>query len=225
MELVMKRKIELCMTLLLLVGMIVASRKLSQLVTSDKVETRKDIVVIDAGHGGEDPGKVGVNGALEKDINLQIAKKVEEHLEKQGVQVVMTREDDQTEASKRKDMEKRVALINEVKPIIAVSVHQNSYTDPSIKGAQVFYYTDSKKGESAASLMQEELRKVDVENTRQIKENNNYYMLKNTKTPIIIVECGFLSNVEEATKLMDEEYQEKMAEAIAKGILGWIAGE
>lgn len=221
----MKRKIELCMTLLLLVGMIVASRKLSQLVTSDKVETRKDIVVIDAGHGGEDPGKVGVNGALEKDINLQIAKKVEEHLEKQGVQVVMTREDDQTEASKRKDMEKRVALINEVKPIIAVSVHQNSYTDPSIKGAQVFYYTDSKKGESAASLMQEELRKVDVENTRQIKENNNYYMLKNAKTPIIIVECGFLSNVEEAEKLIDEEYQDKMAEAIAKGILGWIAGE
>ena len=188
-------------------------------------EVRRPVVVLDAGHGGLDPGKVGVNGALEKDINLQIAKKVEEYLEKQGVQVVMTREDDQTEASKRKDMEKRVALINEVKPIIAVSVHQNSYTDPSIKGAQVFYYTDSKKGESAASLMQEELRKVDVENTRQIKENNNYYMLKNAKTPIIIVECGFLSNVEEAEKLIDEEYQDKMAEAIAKGILGWIAGE
>ena len=225
MELVMKRKIELCMTLLLLVGMIVASRKLSQLVTSDKVETRKDIVVIDAGHGGEDPGKVGVNGALEKDINLQIAKKVEEYLEKQGVQVVMTREVDQAEDSKRKDMEKRVALINEVKPIIAVSVHQNSYTDPSVKGGQVFYYTDSEEGKNAASFMQEELRKVDVENSRQIKSNDNYYMLKKTEVPIVIVECGFLSNVEEAEKLIDEEYQDKMAEAIAKGILGWIAGE
>lgn len=119
----MKRKIELCMTLLLLVGMIIASQKLSQLVTSDEVETRSDVVVIDAGHGGDDPGKVGVNGALEKDINLQIAKKVEEYLEKNGIQVVMTREEDVAEESKRGDMEKRVALINEVKPIITVSIH------------------------------------------------------------------------------------------------------
>lgn len=219
----MKRKIELCMTLLLLVGMIIASRKLSQFVTSDKVETRSDIVVIDAGHGGDDPGKVGVNGALEKDINLQIAKKVEQYLEKNGVQVVMTREEDVAEESKRGDMEKRVALINEVKPIITVSIHQNSYSDASIKGAQVFYYTNSETSKQAASMMQEQLRTVDSENTRQIKSNDTFYMLKNTEGPIIIVECGFLSNPDEAQKLVTEEYQQQMAEVIGKGILDWIA--
>ena len=211
------------MTLLLLIGMIIASRKLSQLVTSDKVEARKDIVVIDAGHGGDDPGKVAVNGALEKDINLKIAKKVEQYLEKNGVQVVMTREEDVAEESKRGDMEKRVALINEVKPVITVSIHQNSYSDASVKGAQIFYYTNSEESKQAASMMQEELRTVDTENTRQIKSNDSFYMLKNTEGPVIIVECGFLSNPEEAEKLVTEEYQQQMAETIGKGILDWIA--
>lgn len=218
-----KRKIELCMTLLLLIGMIIASRKLSQLVTSDKVETRRDVVVIDAGHGGDDPGKVGVNGALEKDINLQIAKKVEGYLEKNGIQVVMTREEDVAEESKRGDMKKRVSLINEVKPIISVSIHQNSYSNAKIKGAQVFYYTTSERSKQAASMMQEQLRTVDSENTRQIKSNDTFYMLKNTEGPIIIVECGFLSNPEEAEKLVAEEYQQQMAEAVGRGILDWIA--
>ena len=219
----MKRKIELCMTLLLLVGMIIASRKLSQLVTSDNVETRKDIVVIDAGHGGEDPGKVGVNGALEKDINLQIAKKVKQYLEKNGIQVVMTREEDTAEKSKRGDMKNRVALINEVKPVITVSIHQNSYSDASIKGAQVFYYTNSDVSKEAATMMQEELRTVDSENMRQIKSNDTFYMLKKTEVPTIIVECGFLSNKEEAEKLVTEEYQQQMAEAIGAGTLKWLA--
>ena len=134
----LKRKIELLMTLLLLIGAIVASKKLSQLVTSENVSEGRQIVVIDAGHGGNDPGKVGINNALEKDINLAIAKKVEILLEEHGIQVVMTREDDTSEESKLADMKKRVALINEVKPVIAVSIHQNSYSDSGIKGAQVF---------------------------------------------------------------------------------------
>jgi len=218
----MRRKIELCMTLLLLLGMIVVSRKLSQLVVSDTVQAQKDIVVIDAGHGGHDPGKVGVNNALEKDINLQIAQKVKTHLEKNGIQVIMTRDDDVMEDTKLEDMKKRVALINEVKPVITVSIHQNSYSDSGIKGAQVFYYTNSETSKSAAELMQQELRKVDSENTRQIKSNQDFYMLKKTEVPTIIVECGFLSNPGEAEKLISEEYQEQMAEAICSGIMTWI---
>jgi len=211
------------MTLLLLVGMIIVSKKLSQLVTSENVQAQKEVVVIDAGHGGHDPGKVGVNDALEKDINLQIAKKVKTHLEKNGIQVVMTREDDVMEDTKLEDMKKRVALINKTKPAITVSIHQNSYSDSGIKGAQVFYYTGSEISKEAASLMQEELRKIDNENTRQIKGNNNFYMLKKTEVPTIIVECGFLSNPEEAEKLVSDEYQEEMAEAICSGILTWLS--
>ena len=220
----LRRKIELCMTLLLLLGMIIVSRKLSQLVTSENVQAGKDIVVIDAGHGGHDPGKVGVNDALEKDINLQIAQKVKKHLEKNGIQVIMTREDDAMEDTKLEDMKKRVALINEIKPAITVSIHQNSYSDASVKGAQVFYYAGSEVSKGAASLMQEEMRKVDTENTRQIKSNSDFYMLKKTEVPTIIVECGFLSNPGEAEKLTSEEYQEEMAQAICSGIMTWLSG-
>ena len=211
------------MTLLLLLGMIIVSRKLSQLVTSENVQAQKEVVVIDAGHGGNDPGKVGVNNALEKDINLQIAEKVKTYLEKNGIEVVMTREDDVMEDTKLEDMKKRVALINKTNPAITVSIHQNSYSDSSVKGAQVFYYTGSEKSKEAASLMQEELRKIDNENTRQIKDNNNFYMLKKTEVPTIIVECGFLSNSGEAEKLVSEQYQDQMAEAICSGILTWLS--
>ena len=221
----LRRKIELCMTLLLLLGMIIVSRKLSQLVTSENVQAGKDIVVIDAGHGGHDPGKVGVNDALEKDINLQIAQKVKTYLEKNGIQVIMTREDDAMEDTKLEDMKKRVALINEIKPAITVSIHQNSYSDASVKGAQVFYYAGSEVSKGAASLMQEEMRKVDTENTRQIKSNSDFYMLKKTEVPTIIVECGFLSNPGEAEKLTSEEYQEEMAQAICNGIMVWLGQE
>lgn len=220
----LRRKIELCMTLLLLLGMIIVSRKLSQLVTSENVQAEKDVVVIDAGHGGHDPGKVGVNNALEKDINLQIAQRVKTHLEKNGLQVIMTREDDVMEDTKLEDMKKRVALINEIKPSITVSIHQNSYSDASIKGAQVFYYRDSEVSKGAAEIMQEELRKLDTANTRQIKSNSDFYMLKKTEVPTIIVECGFLSHPGEAEQLVSEEYQENMAQAICSGIMTWLSG-
>ena len=219
----LRRKIELCMTLLLLLGMIIVSRKLSQLVTSENVQAQKDLVVIDAGHGGDDPGKVGINDALEKDINLQIAEKVKAYLEENEIEVLMTREKDVMEDTKLKDMKKRVDLINEVKPAITVSIHQNSYSDSGIKGAQVFYYTDSEVSKEAATLLQEELRKIDTENTRQIKDNNVFYMLKKTEVPTVIVECGFLSNAEEAEKLVSEEYQEEVAQAICSGIIKWMS--
>lgn len=218
----LKRKIELCMTLLLLVGMILATRKLSISVTSEQVDSKEMIVVIDAGHGGNDPGKVGVNGDLEKDINLQIAKRVEEYLEQQGIQVVMTREDDTTEDSKLADMKKRVQLINEVKPAIVVSIHQNSYSDASVKGAQVFYYEESEEGTNAAAIMQEALKKADPDNVRQIKANDSFYLLKKTQVPTIIVECGFLSNSEESERLVSEEYQKQVAMAICEGLIKWL---
>ena len=135
----------------------------------------------------------------------------------------MTRESDAGLAdSKVEDLKARVALINEKKPVIAVSIHQNSYSEESIHGAQVFYYTHSKNGEKAAKILQEAMLAVDSDNTRQAKENDTYYLLKKTQIPTVIVECGFLSNQKEAGLLVTEEYQEKMAQAVAKGIEEYI---
>ena len=223
-----KRKIELCMTLVLIICMIVISRKLGKMMSvnektvQEETAPKETIVVVDAGHGGKDPGKIGVNDVLEKDLNLAIAKRVQVGLEKEGIQVVMTRKEDVSEESKLGDMKKRVELINEIHPAITVSIHQNSYSDPSVRGAQVFYFTHSKASEEAASVMQEMLRTYDSENTRQIKANAIFYMLKKTEVPTIIVECGFLSNPTEAEKLTSEEYQQQMADAICKGIIKWL---
>ena len=176
-------------------------------------------------HGGEDPGKIGVNQAKEKDVNLKIAKKTKERLEKKGWKVVMTREKDvmlgDPAAGNKKihDMKARVERINKTMPQAAVSIHQNSYQDAQIHGAQVFYYSHSEEGKRMAEVMQKALLKADEENTRKAKANDTYYLLKRTEVPTIIVECGFLSNPEEAAKLVSPKYQEKLAEAIAEGIL------
>lgn len=181
------------------------------------------LVILDAGHGGFDPGKIGINGALEKDINLVISQKIKKKLEEQGIRAVMTRENENAVAdSKVEDLKARVAMINESNPSIAVSIHQNSYSQESIHGAQVFYFTHSKGGEQAAKILQEAMFEVDPDNTRQAKANDTYYLLKKTKGTTVIVECGFLSNQEEANLLVTEDYQEKMAAAVAKGIQEYV---
>ena len=137
----------------------------------------------------------------------------------------MTREEDmmltgeEGTGTKAADMKERVKIINEQAPQLAVSIHQNSYQDAIVHGAQVFYYSNSPEGESAAKIMQKALLAVDADNTRQAKANNTYYLLKRTEVPTIIVECGFLSNSEDAVNLCDEKYQDKISEAICKGIL------
>lgn len=227
----MYRKIELVLLLILLIGLVFANQKLQEYVSSEKVEVKENTVIIDPGHGGSDPGKVGINGALEKDVNLSVAKKVKKKLEKKGYEVIMTREKDEMQSEensnnqKVQDMKARVDLINETVPAVTVSIHQNSYTSEEVHGAQVFYYSHSEEGEKAALLMQEALLAVEPENTRQAKANDTYYLLKRTKVPTIIVECGFLSNAEEADQLISEEYQEKLAAAIVSGIEEYLSSK
>ena len=218
----MRQKIKLGMTLILLIGIILLSRKLSQIVSNQEIESTEQMIVIDPGHGGEDPGKVGVNGALEKDINLQMAQKLKVKLEANGIRVQMTREDDGVPNSKKEDLKQRVSMIEKLQPALVVSIHQNSFTDETVRGAQVFYYTESKEGEAAAQIVQNCLQEFDPCNTRTIKGNTEYYMLKKVSAPIIIVECGFLSNAEEAESLILNEYQEEITESICAGILKWL---
>lgn len=220
----MRKKIELILVMLTLAGLVMVSKKLEKYVNSDRVEKKEYTVVLDAGHGSSDSGKVGINGVLEKDINLSISKETKKHLEKKGIRVVMTRDKDESLAEgengnrKVQDMKARVKRINDTKPNLAVSIHQNSYHEESIHGAQVFYYEHSESGEKDARILQEALLAVDPDNTRQVKANTTYYLLKRTEVPILIVECGFLSNQEEAEKLASEDYQKEIAKAIANGI-------
>ena len=220
----MRKKIELILVMLTLAGLVMVSKKLEKYVNSDKVEQKEYTVVLDAGHGSSDSGKVGINGVLEKDINLSISKKTKKYLEEKGIRVVMTRDKDESLAEgengnrKVQDMKARVKRINDTKPDLAVSIHQNSYHEESIHGAQVFYYEHSESGEKDARILQEALLAVDPDNTRQVKANTTYYLLKRTEVPILIVECGFLSNQEEAEKLASEDYQKELAKAIANGI-------
>lgn len=186
-------------------------------------------IVLDAGHGGFDPGKIGIGGQKEADINLAIALKVRKYLEANGVKVVMTREDEaglyeeNAENKKVQDMKKRIAIMESADALATVSIHQNSYGEEYVNGAQVFYHADSKMGEELASVLQESLReRLNPQNHRQIKANDSYYLLKKTTVPTVIVECGFLSNYKEASLLETEEYQDKVAWAIHIGILQFI---
>lgn len=219
------RKKKIIAGILIFACAVLLGRGISQSVSGKVAE---NVVVVDAGHGGSDPGKIGVNHTIEKEVNLAIAKLVKKELEKSGVKVVMTREADSGLTSKTlvstkvEDMKERVRIINQANPEITVSIHQNSYQESSVHGAQVFYFTHSKAAEDAALIMQERLREVDKGNTRQAKANDTYFMLKKTEVPTIIVECGFLSNREDAEKLVKEEYQKQMAEKICEGILEYI---
>ena len=190
------------------------------------------VIVIDPGHGGFDPGKVGINNALEKDINLMIAFRLKTLLEENDIQVIMTRQDDSglysqgASNKKREDMIARVSMIKEHKADLAISIHQNSYTEEYVKGAQVFYHTKSLQGKQLAEILQEQIVKtIGDGNHRKAKANDNYYMLKNTECPLVIVECGYLSNIREAGLLLEESYQERMAYAIHLGILRYLHKE
>ncbi len=216
---------------LLMVAMFFLGRETARYVAAESVEVKaeKPCVVLDAGHGGIDPGKVGINNEDEKDINLQITLLVKKYLEANDIRVVLTREGDEglydsdVENKKVQDMKRRIELIEETDPAVTVSIHQNSYPEEYVHGAQVFYYETSAQGKLLAEMIQKQLvEKLDPENKRQVKANDSYYLLKKTKVPIVIVECGFLSNQKEAEKLCSPEYQERVAWAICMGILQYL---
>ena len=172
-----------------------------------------------------------VSGALEKDINLAIALKLKADLESQGFHVRMTRENDvqlydgMRPSDKKEDMQKRVSLMTDENCILAVSIHQNSFTEEKYRGAQVFYYGPSERSRGlAASIQQALIEFQDPDNTRQEKANEDYYLLRKETVPTVICECGFMSNAAEEALLKSEMYQEKTAWAISVGIVRYLNG-
>lgn len=225
----MKKNVTFLVILFFLLGLLTFYNQQDQIYLATlKQKTPPKTIVLDAGHGGSDPGKIGCNQILEKNINLAITLKCKTFLEKQNIRVILTRDADQglyadTDTNKKaSDMKKRRLLMEQEEVSLAVSIHQNSYPNEQVFGAQVFYYTNSEQGKLLANNIQTSLQAVNPENTRQIKPSSDYYILKAANCPVVICECGFLSNPEESAKLNSEEYQDKVAKAIATGILSYL---
>ncbi len=200
----------------------------NRVVSTVAMPVSKKIIVIDPGHGGYDPGKtLGSNQVEEKTINLQISLKLQALLEQGGAIVLMTRVDDSALAnSKYDDLSQRVYLANRSKAHVMISIHQNSYPTSDVKGPQVFYESKSDKGKALAGILQDKLQSnLGIKKKRDAKPNENYYVLKRTVGPAVIVECGFMTNPGERKKLIDDSYQDKIAWSIYMGLIDYFSQE
>lgn len=186
--------------------------------------------VIDPGHGGEDPGKVGVGDIYEKDINLAVAKKLHAIILEGGGQVTLTRDQDIALSSgqdtvrerKRADLAKRVEIAETSKADVFISLHCNSFHGSRWSGAQTFYSPTVPGSKELAEYIQEELSAQLGNTTRKAKADTTSLIMKNAKIPIVNVEMGFLSNPEEAKLLTDPAYQDKVAWAVYSGVVRFL---
>ncbi len=195
---------------------------------TDTVPSRNYTVVIDPGHGGTDPGSIGYKTKIhEADLNLKLSLMLKEKLESAGINVVMTRDTEKAmiegsgRAWKKQDMELRKTLIKNTRPNMVISLHQNSYTNHSYRGAQVFYDKTSDISKQIADFIQEQF-KQDLDKSIKATSPGDYFMLKCSAAPSVIVECGFLSNEEDEKLLLDETYQTKIVDCIHKGIVKFL---
>lgn len=194
------------------------------------VDTQNVTVVLDAGHGGIDGGVTGVNtNVKESEINLSIVKKLQFKLEQAGVNVVLTRKTDAglyglaVKGFKKRDMQKRKEIIEKAAPVAMISVHQNGYPRSSRRGPQLFYRKDSPNGALLASNIQNELNDIKESVTKSTPLVGDYYMLNCTDFTSVICECGFLSNSADEALLITDEYREKVAYAIYKGVISYLS--
>ncbi|KEO83660.1 N-acetylmuramoyl-L-alanine amidase [Tumebacillus flagellatus] len=186
------------------------------------------LVMIDAGHGGYDPGVMS-NGILEKDITLAIAKQLQAALQARGIPTAMTRDSDidyadsgtKGSSSKRSDLNKRLELTEIQQATVFVSLHINNSTLATRGGAEVFYSEQNEGTAELAAAVQSELHKIPQMSKRDAKPGK-YYLLRNQEIPSLIVECGYLNIADERARLNTADYQKKLAEAIANGLDSWL---
>lgn len=188
----------------------------------------KKSVILDAGHGIPDKGASSEAGHSESEINLKIASKTKKLLEKSKIKVILTRTNkfslsDSATNNKRDDLNERVKIRDNSDADLFVSIHMNYFPQTKYSGAQVFYNDSLDESKTAARFVQKSLRDlIDPGNNREIKSDNDIFVLKNAKIPSILVECGFLSNPEEAELLNTDEYQNKVSWAIYCGICNYL---
>lgn len=191
-------------------------------------------VIVDAGHGGDDGGAIGIDGTVEKDINLDIALKLEKILKFYGFNVIMTRtqdvmtcDDGLDSLRKRKisDIHNRFELMRKNPDAIFISVHHNKFEDSSQHGTQVFYSGNDERSKELAEAIQTSVTlTLQRKNDRVVKKSGSgIYLLYHAKIPAVLVECGFISNSDEVKKLKDESYRMKLAILIADGLLKYLS--
>ena len=191
-------------------------------------------VIVDAGHGGDDGGAIGIDGTVEKDINLDIALKLEKILKFYGFNVIMTRtqdvmtcDDGLDSLRKRKisDIHNRFELMRKNPDALFISVHQNKFDDSSQHGTQVFYSGNDERSKELAEAIQTSVTlTLQRKNDRVVKKSGSgIYLLYHAKIPAVLVECGFISNSDEVKKLKDESYRMKLAILIADGLLKYLS--
>lgn len=208
--------------------------KISDSIASSQ-KPKKYTVILDAGHGGEDGGAVGVDGIYEKNINLSIATKLKSLFGAAGYDVIMTRDEDRAiyddnagtlKQKKKSDLRNRLNIIksNSNDNTVFISVHQNKFTDSKYSGSQIFYSKNNPLSQELANYIKKSITGlIQPDNTREIKPaDKTIFLLHNTSIPAVIVECGFLSNSEEAHKLESEEYQEQMSFCIFCGAINYF---
>ena len=199
---------------------------------SSNVKYKK--VIIDAGHGGVDGGTSADDGTLEKNLNLQIALKLDEMLNSFGVETVLIRETDisihdadaQTIRQKKvSDLKNRLNIINNTDDSIFVSIHQNHFGESQYHGTQIFYSKNNPDSQKLADCIRlPVVSYLQTDNTREIKQSGSeIFLLSNAQSPSVMVECGFLSNSDETNRLKDENYQQKLAFIISLGIIDYFS--
>lgn len=193
----------------------------------------KQTIIVDAGHGGDDGGAIGIDGTVEKDINLDVALKLEKILRFYGFNVIMTRTEDVMTCDdgldslrKRKisDIHNRFDILEKNPDAVFISVHQNKFEDSSQHGTQVFYSGNNDNSKRLAEAIQSSIvSELQPDNSRVVKKSGSgIYLLYHAKLPAVLVECGFISNPAEVKKLNDENYRMKLAILIADGLLKYL---
>jgi len=235
------RKNKLPLTMAFLVCFLVISLTFNANKTSVSTSTEsagdngRITIVLDAGHGGADGGCVGINGEIEKVINLAVVKNLQQLLEFSGYNVILTRDSDRSMHSegveglrnqKVSDMQNRKAIIDSHPESLFFSIHQNKFTKPELSGAQMFYTNRNSENYKLALTLQNSFVELQPGNEREVKlMDNDLYLFKASVQPSVLIECGFLSNAGDAANLSDAEYQRKVAFTIYKGIITYLDAE
>ena len=222
----------ICLILVFALLYHIVGESLDYISASTPEDSISGIVVLDAGHGGEDPGAVGVGGILEKDLNMQIVQALAEELQSKGFVVVLTRSSDKLLYNENEnikgmrkiyDLKNRCKIANSHPEAIFLSIHMNSFADSVYKGLQVYYSDNNTGSQALAKCIQSEVaEQVQTDNTRAVKNGKGLYLLDHSEPVAVLVECGFITNQEDCKNLSEKEYQKRLSFSIVCGIIKYI---